>query len=197
MRFVPLFKLALPLACALGLLVGCPPRMPPFNATGTYAGAWSGTIETKATLNVTDCPLSLRLEQRPNLPIFRFHVVGLLTVNWGCLLPPEVLEFLALEPEDITLPILAVMEEDGSLALEVAIDTNTIPPELLALINLEAVGDVPLDTFLFSLDAQGTDSDEDGMMDALGGTLSLSATYEDGGTQSIGISGAFSVEVQN
>ena len=173
---VVLILAAAPLVAAM--VAGCPQPTPPFDATGTYTGTWSGTIDSKGLLTVTDCPLELNLEHDPDLPFFNFTVIGTTTINWSCLLPPELLEFLALEPQDISLPMLAELQEDGSLTLDIEIDTG-------------GVLDLPLRNFAFQLDALGTDIDGDGFMDRLEGALSLSATYEDNGTQTVTANGTF------
>jgi len=176
---------------AVGLL-GCPERRPPFDATGAYEGTWS-TTGSKA-LVVEDCPLWATLYQEPDIPLINFTVAGSLTLDWSCLLPPGVIELLGIEMPEFTVPVLAQMEESGAFQLNVAFDFAGIPSQLLDLIEPGALDDFPLQAFDLTLDAQGHDDDDDGMMDRFAGNLSVYATYEAEGTQTIDAAGTFQAE---
>ena len=175
-------------------LTGCPPP-PLFNASGTFQGAWSGVIQNK-DINVLDCPITLTFAHFPDLPgnAGRF-VAGTADLEWTCLLPPEVITILNIEAQTVTVPVLAAMGENGELEFEVEFNIENIPPALVAALNLQGVENFPLQNLNFVFDSLGADITNDGNMDEIAGTLLLTATYDDNGTQnSVGVDGTFSAQ---
>lgn len=185
------------LAGALGLLLapGCPNttgETPPFDTTGTYAGTYS--TNAKQGGGADDCAITLELVQFVNQPLIAHTFAGIARLDWDCILPPLVRASLGIESEVLSAPVLATLESDGGFSLEMDLDGSNIPPALLAALDDSGVDtDIPLQSFALTFAGTGNDTDSDGFMDGCSGTLDVHATYEDGGTQTIDLGGAFEV----
>ncbi len=108
--------------CALGGtgLTGCPPvdgvPVPPFDATGNYAGTWSGSTTTGATAKqeVQECPLEFTLVQNAGAAWPQsFAVTGSAYIDYSCFDLPEWAE--TPPPSDVQLA--GVMDEEGKMGL--------------------------------------------------------------------------------
>ena len=100
------------------LLPGCPPGtpvpVPPFDASGTYAGSWSGTPNGDGSQPVDNCPLSLVLTQNVSAQWpATFVVNGTANVDYTCFDLPEWLE----TPPPSAVNVAGVMDEQGKLTL--------------------------------------------------------------------------------
>lgn len=99
-------------------LAGCPPQqipIPPFDATGTYAGTWTGTQDGDgAKQEVLECPLTLTLTQNVAAPFPQnFGVQGTAVINYDCFDLPAWLE----TPPPSTVNVSGVLETNGRLTL--------------------------------------------------------------------------------
>jgi len=141
------------------LLAGCPPQgelpFPPFNATGVYAGTWSGETEkgSETPQEVTACPLELDLTQdvAADWPQ-RMAVSGTAYIDYSCI---ELPEWAEQEPTPSLVNVGGVMDENGKLGLL----TGACGTGLCVALGLDGTGE---------------DIDGDGMMDRYSGTWSYS-----------------------
>lgn len=180
-----------------GLLVGCPPPgttgMPPFDTTGSYAGTYS-TDGSKQFGGAEDCTMTLELVQIVGIPSIAYTFAGVAQMDWDCILPPLVRTSLGIEAEVLTLPVFARLDDEGDFTLDIDLDGTNIPPALRALIDDSEVDtDIPLQSFSLLFTGTGLDADDDGFMDSCMGTVDLSFTYEDEGTQTVELGGTFDV----
>ena len=180
-----------------GLLSGCPDTMigdtPPFDTTGVYSGTFS-TDDGKQFFGAPDCTMELELVQFVNQPAIAYTFAGIARLNWDCILPAAVRSTLGIESDVLVSPVLATLDNDGGFSLELSIDGSNIPAALRqALDESEVDPDLPLTSFSLVFTGSGTDDDADGFMDSCMGTLDLSVTYEDGGTQMVNLGGSFEV----
>ena len=164
------------LALALGtiLLQGCPPGtpipVPPFDASGTFAGTWSGTPNGDGSQPVDECPLELTLTQNiaAQWPA-TFVVNGTVNVDYACFNLPEWLE----TPPPSTVNVGGMMNEQGKLTLlSAACGTGAC----VAL----------------ALDGTGVDTDDDGTMDAYDGTWTYTIALA--GVQPFGFTGTYTTD---
>ena len=185
------------LAGALGLLLapGCPittDDTPPFDTTGNYAGTYS--TNAKQFGGADNCAIELELVQFVGQPLIAYTFAGIARLDWDCILPPLARTALGIESELLTAPVLATLNNEGGFSLEMDLDGSNIPPALLAALDDSGVDtDIPLQSFALTFTGTGEDTDDDGLMDNCAGTLDVHATYEDGGTQTIDLGGAFEV----
>lgn len=183
-------------ALLLALMPGCPDtnigNTPPFDTSGNYSGTYS--TNAKQFGGADDCNFEMELVQFVNQPFIAYTFAGIARLNWDCILPPLVRASLGIESDALTAPVLATLDNDGGFSLEVDLDGSNIPPALLAALDDSGVDtDIPLQSFALTFTGIGQDTDDDGFMDSCSGTLSVHATYEDGGTQTIDLGGAFEV----
>jgi hypothetical protein len=134
-------------------MVGCPPvgeaPRPPFDATGDYAGTWTGSTTTNATKqqDVTACPLEISLTQNVTAPWpQRFAVSGTASIDYSCIELPEWVE----TPPPSTVQVGGVMDEQGKVELL----TGACGTGLCVVLGL---------------DGPGVDEDGDGLMDSISG----------------------------
>ncbi len=141
--------LALAAACpGCGLILA----KAPFDATGNYRGKWTGTV--KGDPDTLSCTASFSFEQDDLWKIFQGAVLnGDTVLNFTCL---STLDRLGA----IGLPGLASMEVSGFVAQDGGVNFGGSTLE----------GDVKM---TFALTGEGSDKDEDGKMDRLGGKWTL------------------------
>lgn len=191
------FATAAALSAVAMALCGCPDTTigdtPPFDTTGNYAGTYS-TGDGKQFGGATECNVEMELVQFVNQPLIAYTFAGVARLDWDCILPPLVRASLGIESEVLAAPVLATLDNDGGFALEVDLDGSNIPQALLAALDASDVDpNLPLQSFSLVFTGMGEDTDSDGLMDSCMGSLAVSATYEDNGTQTIDLSGAFDV----
>lgn len=167
-------KMILPCLFVL-MLQGCPPGtplpVPPFDATGTYSGVWSGTPSGDGTQTVSECPLELTLTQ--NLAAqwpATFAVSGTAMVDYSCFDLPEWVE----TPPPSLVNIGGVMTQDGKLKLL----TGGCGTGLCVAL---------------TLDGACIDTDDDGAMDAYDGTWTYAILLA--GVQPFGFTGTFTTDL--
>ncbi len=134
-------------------LAGCPvPQnapVPPFDASGTYVGTWSGSTTTDATAkqDVEECPLEFTLTQDVDAGWpQRFGVSGTAVIDYSCLELPEWVE----TPPPSEIQVGGVMDEQGKVGL---VSAGCGTGMCVAL----------------GLDGPGVDADGDGLMDSISG----------------------------
>ena len=160
-------------------LSGCPllPQ-PPFDASGDYTGSWESN-ETKAA-----CPFTMSLIHKADFIYpFNHQVIGTVEFSYGCLIDNELLTQIQDELPELVIPVFGSLKDDGSGALSLGIDTDTL--EFPFSINLQ-------------FDGTGVDEDEDGVMDSYAGTYSLSfhITTDVEGYESVDFDSAGAFEAQ-
>lgn len=135
------------------ILAGCPPvedaPRPPFDATGDYAGTWTGSTTTNATKqqDVAACPVEISLTQNVAAPWpQRFAVSGTASIDYSCIELPEWIE----TPPPSTVQVGGVMDEQGKVGLL----TGACGTGLCVVLGL---------------DGPGIDEDGDGFMDSFSG----------------------------
>lgn len=150
-------KLLMSVVC-VGMMVGlagCPNTQfppPPFDASGTYVGTWSGDVVSNepATkqVEVTNCPLTLDLTQNLDgaFPT-NFGVNGMATIDFSCIELPD--RFPETPPSMVQVG--GIMSDAGKLVLA----SGGCGTGVCALL---------------TLDGQGEDTDNDGSMDMYDGT---------------------------
>lgn len=163
---------------AAALLTGCP-RMgaPIFDTTGDYAGVWSGNVvgesaDKVANVQITDCPLSMTLEQNfdGRFPENRF-VRGEVTIDYGCLELPNGID-ASVAPS--TVEVSGILSESGKLRL---LSGDCGPGFCVVLI----------------LDGEGVDENEDSFMDRYAGDWTFTILLA--GIAPFSVDGTFEVEV--
>ena len=171
------FGMVFALCVAAVSLTGCPPGtelpVPPFDATGTYVGTWSGQATTGATKQeIAACPLELTLTQNTaaNWPQ-SFAVTGSVFIDFSCIELPEWAEDQELEPG--LVQVTGVMNEPGQLGLL----TGGCGTGLCVVLGL---------------DGTGVDADNDGMMDTYAGDWAFSLLLA--GVEPLTIRGSFDAE---
>ncbi|MFP4501633.1 MAG: hypothetical protein ACLFTT_11585 [Candidatus Hydrogenedentota bacterium] len=174
-------------------LSGCPQPVPPFDVSGIYEGAY--TLDNPIEGASGTCDFELELYHETRIPLIRSTFAGLVRISWDCLLTPSLQDTLGLTGEYAVLPVLATLEQDGSYALEIDLESGPIPEALRN--QFSDAEETPLDSFesfQFIFNGQGYDVDEDGFMDETEGGISvvLEWTDEDGAPDEIQSSGAFS-----
>ena len=188
------------MAVALGavalVLAGCPDTTigdtPPFDTTGNYSGMYS--TNNKQFGGAADCNMELELVQFVNTPLIAYTFAGIARLNWDCILPQIVRTSLGIESDVLVAPVLATLNNNGGFALDVDLDGSNIPQALLDQLDASEVDpNIPLQSFTVHFAGTGVDTDNDGLMDSCMGTLSVMATYEDNGTQTIDLDGTFDV----
>lgn len=137
-------------------LCGCPVGyiIPPFDATGTYAGTWEAALE--GATETVRCSCTLVLEQDLAADFPKDHVLrGTITLNMTC--PSALRELGRLGfPGIVHIETTGVQFPDGRLYF--------------------ASGDcVELDCQGIVLSATGADADKDGYMDAIDGDWQFGA----------------------
>lgn len=157
-------------ACLVASLVagmaGCPAGggganapSPPFDATGVYTGIWTATTGLQLT-----CPLTLTIEQSPNLPFpANFALLGSAKFNYDCILDQALLELVGLAATALTVPLSGTMSLDQAGNIVLSVNTEALDwPFVLEL----------------AFDGTGQDTGGDGGMDDHSGAYSLSLTWE-------------------
>lgn len=148
---------------------------PPFDATGYYAGTWSGTTnepEKEQQQVILGCPLTLTLQQDVTAAYPGDHgVSGIAHVEYSCLQLPEWLD--EVPAQDIQ--VSGVLQDNGKLTLLSGGCTTAL---CLVLV----------------LDGQGVDSDADGFMDTYSGAWSFTILLA--GVQPFGTTGTFETTAQ-
>jgi len=86
---LPKHTIAAVLALSIMTLAGCPELIPPFDATGNYAGGFAvgmGDLEL-----IDGCTIVVNLEQDvQGLPLLSGKVDGTVTLSFDCLLPEDL-----------------------------------------------------------------------------------------------------------
>lgn len=160
------------MAAAL-MLCGCPTQIPqpPFNATGTYAGVWSGAPSGEGqTQDVAECPLTLTLTQNVAAPWpGSFAVNGTALIDYACFDLPEWLE----TPPASTVNVGGVLDGEGKLTLV----SGGCGTGLCVVLSLAGAGE---------------DTNADGAMDTFDGTWTYTLLLA--GVQPFGFTGAYTTD---
>ncbi|MBW7864659.1 MAG: hypothetical protein GX580_16195 [Candidatus Hydrogenedens sp.] len=147
---------------------------PPFDATGSYTGTWTGTLRG-GTGAERSCKVTLKLEQDPAYSFLQgFAVKGAATVYFTC---ASVLGDVA----DAGLP--------GRLSTDVT--GFVLPGGTVSLASIRASG---TESMVIGISGNGEDRDENGAMDGLKGNWSLSINQP--GFSPLVISGTVAVAAQ-
>ncbi len=155
------------------LLYGCPtPPAPPFDATGTYTGSWSGTSTDQAQ-QVAQCPLTLTLTQAINGTYPGNHVVsGTTTIDYSCITFPSWVQ----TPPPSTVDVGGILQDNGHLTLLSGGCTTAL-------------------CVVLDLDGDGHDTNSDGHMDTYSGSWTYTILLA--GVQPFGFGGTFTVALQS
>lgn len=155
------------------LLPGCPPGqlpVPPFDASGTFAGTWSGTPNGSAKQAVAECPLTLTLTQNLAAPWPQsFGVSGTALVDYSCFDLPEWIE----TPPASLVNVAGVLDAEGNLTLlSGACGTGAC--------------------VVLSLAGTGTDADNDGRMESYDGAWAYTLLLA--GVEPFGFTGTYTTD---
>lgn len=181
MRWMWMFGL-----CAVAGMVtaGCERVESPFDTTGDYVGAWSGTaqdepegedavkqIEPGDIQIVEDCPLSMTLVQNVDAGFpSNLRVDGTVTVDYACVDLPS--RFLSIPPT--TVNVGGFLQENGNLTLLSGGCSTGF-------------------CVVLTMDGRGEDVDGDGFMDSYAGDWNYLILLA--GVVPFGFEGTFSLEV--
>ena len=161
---------------ALLVLPGCPPGtqlpVPPLDASGAFAGTWSGTPNGDGSQPVASCPLELVLTQNIAAPWpGSFGVSGTAMVDYSCFDLPEWVE----TPPSSLVNVGGVMDEQGGLKL---LSAGCGTGLCVALV----------------LDGVGVDTNDDGLMDTYDGTWTYTIALA--GLQPFGFTGTYTTDAK-
>ena len=132
---------------------------PPFDATGSYEGAWRGFVSgSNDDVNTCAVRLTLTHDLEATSPE-EYRVDGEVRFNFTC---PDLLDELT----DIGLPTTIQVDLTGFMT----------PMGQLLAGSISASGEA---THLVGIDATGVDVDEDGQMDGLSGSFTLAMDVPD------------------
>lgn len=136
------------------VLTGCPAFFSaPFDATGVYEGRWNGSIEGTAAQGI-GCTVEFDLTQNVHTSLWaNFPVEGTMRMNFTC---PAVFDTAA----DAGVPAVVVADVIGAVTLE----------KDLYLETRNATEDSAV---VLTINGEGVDFDEDGVMDGLAGDFTL------------------------
>jgi hypothetical protein len=149
----------------------CSPEfpLPPFDATGDYAGIWRGRSDDQMQI-VEACPLSITLAQDTSLNWPEDHAVkGQVVIDYSCIELPEWVQPIPPSVVDVG----GLLGDDGHLVL------------------LSGGCGTGLCVVL-ALDGEGEDEDADGLMDRYEGEWSFVILLA--GVEPFGVAGFFDVE---
>jgi hypothetical protein len=131
----------------------------PFDATGAYAGAWSGVVTvlqpdgTSAGNIELSCAFALELVHEHELVYpLNTAIVGTISFDMSCL------DSLGLDLPEVAIPVAGVVDETGAITLTM----GGCVDDVCAV--LELIG-------------QGADVDGDGLMDLLESALTLELEF--------------------
>ncbi len=151
----------------------CDPEwpLPPFDATGTYLGTWSGTTNEPAEKAqiVLACPLTMWLEQDTTLDYpADHHVTGTVEIDYSCIVLPEWID----EIPPNTIEVSGLLSDEGQLTLLSGGCTTAL---CLVLV----------------ISGEGIDVDADGAMDDYSGDWAFTILLA--GVEPFGVTGSFQV----
>jgi hypothetical protein len=157
--------------CGL-LLPGCPGQFPqpPFDASGTFVGTWTGSPSGSAKQAVVDCPLTLTLTQNLAAPWPQsFGVSGTALVDYDCFDLPDFIP----TPAASAVPISGIVDGEGNLTLlSGACGTGAC--------------------VVLSLTGVGIDADDDGFMETYDGAWAYTILIA--GVEAFGFTGTYTTD---